>query len=90
MNDIKTFLISPHVLAQEVGEEIVLLDLNSDTYFGLDATGSRIWRLVKEGKDLDEICEALFNEYDASREDLERDTALLTQELIACGLLRQA
>jgi hypothetical protein len=43
MNDIKTFLISPHVLAQEVGEEIVLLDLNSDTYFGLDATGSRIW-----------------------------------------------
>jgi len=81
------FSISPHVLAQEVGDEIVLLDLNSDTYLGLNAVGSRMWLLVKDGKNLAEICATLFDEFEVSREELERDTALLANELMTRGLI---
>ena len=87
MSDVKGFSISPHVLAQEVGEEVVILDLSSGTYFGLDAVGSRIWRLGTGGKNLAEICEALLDEYEAPREQVESDTVLLMEELRARNLI---
>jgi hypothetical protein len=40
--------VSPEVLFQEVGGEAVLLDLKSESYFGLDDVGMRIWQLLQE------------------------------------------
>ena len=40
--------VSPEVLFQEVGGEAVLLDLASESYFGLDDVGMRIWQLLQE------------------------------------------
>jgi hypothetical protein len=45
--------ISPDVLFQEVSGETVLLDLESEHYFGLDAVGTRIWGLIGEGVSVD-------------------------------------
>ncbi len=87
MNASDRFSTSPDVLAQEVGGETVLLDLNSGTYFGLDAIGSRIWSLANEGKSLAEICDELLDEYDASRENVERDTSLLMEQLMLKGII---
>ena len=67
------FVINPNVKARQVGEEMVILDLASGTYFGLDPVGARIWKLMGEGKTLAEICEVMLDEYDVSLEDLERD-----------------
>jgi hypothetical protein len=79
--------IPPQVMARRVGEETVILDLASGTYFGLDAVGARIWQLMGEGKTLAEICEAIFAEYEVSREDTERDLLELVRELNAQGLI---
>ncbi|MBT6125779.1 MAG: PqqD family protein, partial [Halieaceae bacterium] len=38
--------LSPDVISQEVSGETVLLDLNSEHYFGLDEVGTRIWQLI--------------------------------------------
>jgi hypothetical protein len=38
--------VSDEVLAQEVNEETVLLDLKSECYFGLDPVGTRCWQLL--------------------------------------------
>lgn len=35
--------IPAQVLARRVGEEIVILNLESGVYFGLDPVGARIW-----------------------------------------------
>ena len=37
------------VFAQEVDDEMVLLDMNSENYFGLDTVDSDIWQLLQEG-----------------------------------------
>lgn len=87
MNASHKFSFAPDVLAQEVGDELVLLDLKSGTYFGLDPIGSRIWRLIGEGKNLSEVCEKLLGEYDVSSAELERDAAILTDELVTRRLL---
>ncbi|MBP8283751.1 MAG: PqqD family protein, partial [Chromatiaceae bacterium] len=63
-----------------MGDETVILDLASGTYFGLDPVGARIWGLMGESKTLAEICGQMLEEYEVSREELERDTLKLAQE----------
>ena len=79
--------IPPQVMARTVGDETVILDLANGTYFGLDPVGARMWELMGEGKTLAAICEQLLEEYEVSRDDLERDTLRLTQELADQGLV---
>ncbi len=82
--------IPAQVMARTVGEETVILDLASGTYFGLDPVGARIWGLMGEGRTLAQVCGQMLEEYEVSREELERDTLKLAQELAAQGLISPA
>ncbi len=80
--------IPPQVMTRTVGEEEVVLDLASGTYFGLDPVGARIWALMADGKNLGEICDQMLEEYDVTREELERDILRLADELNGQGLIQ--
>ena len=82
--------ISPDVLFQEVSGETVLLDLESEHYFGLDAVGTRIWGLIGEGVSVDAMVDTLLQEYEVERETLEADVAELLSRLAEAGLIRFA
>jgi hypothetical protein len=79
--------VPPEVLARQVGEETVMLDLARGTYFGLDPVGARIWQLLAEGRSLAETRDAIVAEYDVSAEDAERDLLALVADLTAQGLI---
>jgi hypothetical protein len=83
-------VIPTQVMARQVGDETVILDLASGTYFGLDPVGARIWQLLGEGKTLAEICQMMLEEYEVEREQLETDVLRLTGELLERGLVVQA
>ncbi|QGZ93389.1 PqqD family protein [Terricaulis silvestris] len=80
--------ISDQVISREVGEEAVILDLESGTYFGLATTGARIWQLIGQGKTLQEICDLVAGEYEVSRAELLHDLIALAQDLTARGVIR--
>ena len=90
MNLSDKITIPAQVVARQVGEETVILDLASGTYFGLDATGARIWQLMVEGKTLAEICEVMLAEYEVSREAIESDVLDLAEDLCAKQLISSA
>ena len=69
----QTITLSPEVISQEVSGETVLLDLESENYFGLDEVGTRIWQLIKETNDLQAIYQTLLAEYDVSEQRLQQD-----------------
>lgn len=76
------FTVSEDVVVREVSGELVLLDLNSGQYFGLDAVGARIWELLVDGlRDLNAICDQIENEFDAPRERIEADLIALATQL---------
>jgi hypothetical protein len=79
--------VPEHVMSRNLGEDCVMLDLASGTYFGLDEVGARVWQLLAEGKSVSETCEVLAREYDASREQIDADVRLLVDELAANGLV---
>jgi Coenzyme PQQ synthesis protein D (PqqD) len=88
MNLNQTITPSPEVISQEVSGETVLLDLQSENYFGLDEVGTRIWQLIRETNDLQAIFETLLAEYDVSEERLRQDLDTLLGEISGLGLIR--
>jgi hypothetical protein len=87
MNPIERFQIPSSVMARKVGDELVILDLASGTYFGLDAVGARIWEMAGQELKFNEICDALQSEFETTRETLQVDVTELLNSLLAQGLL---
>ena len=77
-----TFSISTEVLSQEVSGETVLLDLQSESYFGLDAVGTRIWQLLQENNRLQQVVDVMLEEYDVDEKMLLKDLNELLDKLI--------
>ena len=75
--------LNPDVVDTEIDDqETALLHLGTKTYFSLNVTGGRIWRYLKEGVSLEEICERLQVEFDVDREQAERSVRRLADELV--------
>ena len=84
----QTFRIPEEVLFQEVSGETVLLDLASESYFGLDSLGTRIWFLLNADKNVGQVLDALLEEYEVDLGTLEADLEELLDELLAAGLIQ--
>ena len=87
MNLNQNITLSTEVISQEVSGETVLLDLESENYFGLDEVGTRIWQLINETNDLAAIYQTLLAEYDVSEERLQQDLDNLLGEISKLGLV---
>jgi Coenzyme PQQ synthesis protein D (PqqD) len=79
--------IPAQVMARQLGDETVILDLVSGTYFGLDPVGARIWQLISEEMALGEICEKMLEEYEVTGEALAQDVIDLADKLLEKKLI---
>lgn len=87
MNLLDTAEVPSQVMTREMGDETVILDLASGTYFSLNPIGTRFWQLVREGRTLAQMCDVMQDEYEVARDQLEADLQRLANELVGRGLL---
>lgn len=83
----QTISITPDILSQEVSGETVFLNLNSESYFGLDNVGTRIWQLLQEYGDLQKVLDAMLREYDVEEDQMEIDLSELVAKLVEVGIV---
>ena len=69
---------------------MVLLDLEGESYFGLNEVGARIWQLLQERLDPDALMFALEQEYEVERGELESDVGHLLDQLLEARLVQAA
>jgi hypothetical protein len=69
-------------------EETSIFDIDTGLCYGLDAIGSRAWKLLAERSCLQAVFQSMAEEYDVSHEDLRQDIFNLVNELHAKGLIR--
>jgi len=79
--------VSSEVLAQELDGETVLLDLASESFFGLDEVSTRVWQLLQKGMGKTEVVDTLLEEYEVERDILEQDVTDLLARLGEAGLI---
>jgi len=79
--------IQPDILFQEVRGETVLLNLDNESYFGLDETGTFFWKLLQENEDFQKVFDIMLNEYEVDAEQLKTDLDNLVEKMVEVGLI---
>ena len=69
------------VFASEIDDEVVMMNVDSGKYYGMDTVGSRIWELIAEEIQVREVINKLMEEYDVEEEQCEKDVLEFLNEL---------
>ena len=72
---------SPAVMIRQLGEESVLLDLSTQSYFGLDETGTRMWAALTQASNLEAAFAKLRDEYEVQPAMLRADMGRFVEAL---------
>ena len=75
------------VLISHLQEESVILNLDSERYFGLDDVGTRFLSVLTSSESIGAAYEQLSEEYDVDNDVLRRDLLALVEDLVNKGLL---
>ncbi len=87
---------SDGVVAREIEGEIVIVPLRAgigdleDELYSLNETGRDVWRRLDGARTLDQVVESLAADYDASRDEIDRDVRGLVAELLRRGIVSAA
>jgi hypothetical protein len=83
-----SFSFPEGVLARAVDGEMVVLNLKTEQYYGLDAVGADILTRLTQGPK-DQVVSALCRDYEVDPRRLQSDVDRLVGELLAAGLLER-
>ena len=75
------------VLVSGLQQESVLLNLDSERYFGLDDIGTRMFSLLSSSDSVEAALQVLLEEYEVEPDTLKADLLSLADNLIEQGLL---
>ena len=82
------YIQNKEVIQSRVGDEVVMLDVESGYYFGLNSVASVIWNMMKEKIELSALVENLMKEFDVDKATCELDTLELLEEMKGKKIIR--
>lgn len=74
----------------EMDNELVMMSLENNAYYGLDRVGKVIWQMLETPQSIDAIADQLIKRFDVSKEQCLEDIMpffekLLDQQMISVG-----
>ena len=78
------------VLISRLQEESVILNLDSERYFGLDDVGTRMLSVLSTSASIEAAYESLLAEYDVDGQVLRQDLLALVESLLQKGIVTVA
>lgn len=83
-----TYRPSSDVVSTQLDEEeAVLLSLETQQYYSLNETGSRVWELLSDGQDAEAIATAITEEWEVTHEEALDYVESFLEELSEEGLV---
>lgn len=79
--------IPDDVLISQLQEESVILNLDSERYFGLDDVGTRMLTVLSTADSIEAAYEQLLGEYEVEPALLRQDLTSLIEKLVEQGLV---
>lgn len=80
--------IPDDVLISKLQEESVILNLDSERYYGLDDVGTRFLSVLTNSDSIEAAYKTLVKEYDVDSEVLRQDLLQLVEELVKQGIVQ--
>lgn len=82
-----TIKLNPNVIFSELDDGTVLLHLETEEYYSLDKTGTRMWQLLGKYGDIEPVIAKMLDEFDVDEATVRRDLNHLLTDCNAEGLL---
>jgi Coenzyme PQQ synthesis protein D (PqqD) len=76
-----------HILVRYLDMESVFLNLETERYFGLDESGTRMWQVLTAAPSIEAAYQMLLDEFDVAPELLRANLTELLSRLLENGLL---
>ena len=76
------------VLVSRLQEESVILNLDSERYYGLDDVGTRILSVLANSDSIEAAYQSLLAEYDVDERVLRQDLLALVENLVQQGIVQ--
>ena len=70
-----------------LGEESAILNLKNTVYYGVNAVGARVWKLLQQPRSVQELRDALVDEYEVDAERCQSDLMALLEKMRSGGLI---
>ena len=84
----KSVKVPDDILYQELSNgEIVFLNLDNESYYGLDDVGSAIWDEITSTEDLETAFNNLLDKFDVTPDKLRKDLEILLNQMVENGIL---
>jgi Coenzyme PQQ synthesis protein D (PqqD) len=87
LTDSSVVSISTDQLVSKLGDEVIVLNMKSGVYYGLDAVGARVWELAQSPQTVKSLQETLLAEFDVDADRCRRDLSELLDHLRTEGLV---
>ena len=71
----------------DVSDEVVVVNMTSGRYYGLDPVGARVWDLLRTARRVAEIRDALVEDYEVDPVVCGKDLVALLEQLAGEGLV---
>jgi hypothetical protein len=81
---------SPDAITTRLGDETIVLDHKTGTYFQLDPIASRIWEALCAQHDLDALVQQIAEEAEVAYGQVHLDTEQFLADLLKRGLILAA
>lgn len=86
----QAWTLRPNLIATDIAESTVTLDIDAAVYYGLETTGRRIWQLLEEPQTVASLVAVLTDEYDVSEEACTGSVTAFLAELEGLNLIVSA
>jgi len=83
------FIQNKAIVQSQIGEEVVMLDMESGFYFGLNSVASVIWGLLADEIEFESLVDQLMTKFDVERALCEADTKELLDQLLEKNIIRK-
>lgn len=77
----------PHVHTRRLDEELVLLNMENECYFGLDEESTHMWDVLLNATSIQAGVNQLLDEYEVDAEQLRADIGSFLSKLVENGLV---
>jgi hypothetical protein len=74
-------VVSNELVSANLDGEVVILGFKSGSYYGLDQVGVFVWDLLQQPRQVSDIRNAIFEQYDVELVQCERDLLALLVDL---------
>ena len=79
--------VSKEGLGRSTDREVVILNLQNSTYYGLDPVGAYVWSLMQRATSVRELRDAMLKKYEVDEQRCERELLDLLQTMHSEGLI---